>query len=143
MEDIDLSSRNSFLNETDRISVITSSIRKEIDDRFCKSRVNKKYVFPRTKKNSREIVKSESVLLQEKLTRLFVKRQKSNSSVFISNQSFTKLPELRKKITMKMTTKNIASNNNLNSSLVFDSKSNNWSLKEIGLSRKKRKIKVK
>lgn len=143
MEEIDLSSRNSFLDETDRISVIPSTIRKDIEDRFNKSTVNKKYVFPRTKKISHEVVKSESLLLEEKLSRLIFKRQKSNSSLFITNQSFTKLPELRKKITIKVATKNAVSNINLNSSCVFSSKNNNWRLKEIDLSRKKRKIKVK
>jgi hypothetical protein len=41
------SSENSFLHETERNKGITSEMRRKIEERFCRSKVNKIYRFPR------------------------------------------------------------------------------------------------
>ena len=140
MEEIDLSSRNSFLNSTDRNSCIPSDIREEIEYRYSNSIVNKKYVFPRTMENSHEIKKNNSCLLDKKLKRLVIKRQKTGSFNLSSNQSLNKLPEINK-INLRLSSNNRIEKKNMNSSCYLSIKLQG--LKPLAMNLSKKTIQYK
>jgi hypothetical protein len=142
MEEIDLSSRNSFLNETKRNEDISSDIRREIDHRFNNSSVNKNYIFPRTKEYSKDFLKHDCILVKKKLKRLVLKKDQSLASVYQNSQPFLRLPEIRQKIRMKSCFKN--STQSLSSSYVFAPKAlNDCQPRKISLSKKSFKLRIK
>ena len=143
MEERDQSSRNSFLNSTDRNSCIPSEIRREIDLRYNNSVVNKKYIFPRTKGYSHDIMKNDSCLLDKKITRLVIKRQKTVSSVLTVNQSLTRLPDIKKKISLRLSSNSKTNTKSLTSSCHLTLKKKEFKTRVINLSKKRIELKIK
>ena len=143
MEETGQSSRNSFLNSTDRNSCIPSEVRKEIDLRYNNSVVNKKYIFPRSKGCSQEIIKNDSCLLDKKITRLVITRQKTVSSVVTVNQSLMRLPDIKQKISLRFSSKNKNKAKNLTYSCQLIAKQKEFKTRVINLSKKRIELKIK
>lgn len=143
MEEIDLSSRNSFLNSTDRNSCIPSDIRNEIDNKYNNSIVNKNYIFPRTKAESQEIMKNDSCLLDKKLKRLVIKRQKTGSFNLPVIQSLNKLPDIKRKINLSINSKKRIDRKFLNASCHSSVKLKEIKPRVVNLSKKRIQFKNK
>ena len=100
MADIDNSSNNSFLEETDHNSNINSCVRREIELRYSQSTINKIYKFPRDyslgKKRSLITLK-EGYSLKNKAN----KNTRNSSTVLNKSPYNIKLPKLRDTIKFK------------------------------------------
>ena len=84
-------SDNSFLQETERISDISSTIREEIEDRFNKSLTNKNYIFPRVLPNKQ--TKPRRIRLSQSSEKLLNIRKMFQSLTL--NNSRVQLPLFR------------------------------------------------
>lgn len=145
MEEMQSSSRNSFLNEIDRNLNITSDIRREIEKRYNSSQVNKTYKFPRVFLETNPTGSNTTLIMYKKRPTLAPKINQSMTSIYLSNQLTRKLPDLSRRITMKnRSQKQLDYNNNLSSSYVLAPPSDLKVRKKlISLSTKSFKFRVK